>query len=197
MILFNHYDSTEQITYDMVSKWVGEFADGWRRTFNGEGTHSYGTFEKSLLIPESYAGRSAQLHRRLQFSREKLRLNVGLFLGSVVVTLIIITHSYPSLLCDSEAQAAELESVFHGGQAQAKAFAAAPSPIPSGVLKCFQVYQPVLTPSGPSDDTVSEDGSPNTITIEPWAPTGSCTKLVMEHSFGFSYGHPFVGMCSW
>jgi hypothetical protein len=192
------FDSLEQTIYDMLSKWAWKLTDGWRRGLEGEGINSYSkinlqddsTSEKFLLTGQRSVWRLAR------FSREKLRLYVALFLGSVIVTLIVTIHCYLSLPCDSEAQAAELESIFDSGQVQARASAVLPSPTPSGVLKCFQVYQPVLTPSGPSDDTVSEDGSSNTTTIEPWATTSSCTNLLMEHSFGFSYGHPFVGMCS-
>jgi len=44
------------------------------------------------------------------------------------------------------------------------------------VLKVFQVHEPVLTPAAPSDQY-------------------GCvyTELLMEHSFAFSYGKPFVG----
>ena len=47
----------------------------------------------------------------------------------------------------------------------------------SGLLNDFEVYQPVLTPTGSSDQY-------------------GCiyTELLMDHSFGFSYGMPFVGM---
>lgn len=69
--------------------------------------------------------------------------------------------------------------------------AATPS---SAVLECFQVYQPVLFPSGAVDETVISDGSENTTTIAPTTPASSCEVLLMEHSFGFSYGIPFVGM---
>ncbi len=46
----------------------------------------------------------------------------------------------------------------------------------SSVLKVFQVHEPVLTPVGPSDQN-------------------GCVyaELLMEHSFAFSYGRPFVG----
>ncbi|KAG9239558.1 putative peptide-N4-(N-acetyl-beta-glucosaminyl)asparagine amidase A [Amylocarpus encephaloides] len=61
------------------------------------------------------------------------------------------------------------------------------------VLECFQVYQPVLFPSGAVDETIQSDGSENTTTIGPTDSTASCQTLLMEHSFGFSYGIPFVG----
>ncbi|KAI1207375.1 uncharacterized protein F4807DRAFT_469395 [Annulohypoxylon truncatum] len=58
------------------------------------------------------------------------------------------------------------------------------------VLECFQVSQPVLSPDGlPSKSTASvgqraarEDD-----------PDKSCSVLLMDHVFGFSYGKPFVG----
>jgi len=67
------------------------------------------------------------------------------------------------------------------------------SAAPSGVLEVFQVYQPVLTPSGVTDGTVLGDGSENTTTIVPTAANDNCELLLMEHSFGYSYGMPFVG----
>ena len=47
---------------------------------------------------------------------------------------------------------------------------------PTGLLTNFQVEAPVLTPSGSGDEY-------------------GCiyTKLLMDHSFGYSYGVPFVG----
>ncbi|KAJ5051584.1 uncharacterized protein L3040_001360 [Drepanopeziza brunnea f. sp. 'multigermtubi'] len=64
---------------------------------------------------------------------------------------------------------------------------------PSGLLEVFQVYQPVLTPRGVTDETIAENGSSNTTAIAPIEVTGSCQALLMEHSFAFSYGLPFVG----
>lgn len=55
-----------------------------------------------------------------------------------------------------------------------------------GLLECFQVAQPVLGPEGPTPswgrETPVGDGQ------------GDCEVLLMEHSFGASYGQPFVGM---
>jgi hypothetical protein len=64
----------------------------------------------------------------------------------------------------------------------------------SPVLEVFQVYQPVLAPSGPTDQTIESDGFSNTTAIGSTETVSSCTQLLMEYSFGFSYGHPFVGM---
>lgn len=64
----------------------------------------------------------------------------------------------------------------------------------SPVLEVFQVYQPVLTPSGPTDQTINSNGLSNTTTIGSPETSASCTQLLMDYSFGFSYGHPFVGM---
>jgi hypothetical protein len=58
-----------------------------------------------------------------------------------------------------------------------------PTPLPSGVMQVLQVHQPVLTPSGLTGDT-----DPSS------TPVGeNCTVLLMEHSFAWSYGIPFVG----
>ncbi len=73
----------------------------------------------------------------------------------------------------------------------------APSATPySSVLECFQVYQPVLTPSGATDETVLGNGSENTTTIAEIETNNSCDVVLMVHSFGLSYGKPFVGMYS-
>ena len=50
----------------------------------------------------------------------------------------------------------------------------------SAVLKVFQVHEPVLTLQG----TDNQYGC-------------VYTELLMEHSFGFSYGIPFVGKLAW
>lgn len=49
--------------------------------------------------------------------------------------------------------------------------------VESSALVNFQVYEPVVTPTGPNDEL-------------------GCvhTQLLMEHVFAFSYGSPFVGM---
>ena len=50
------------------------------------------------------------------------------------------------------------------------------APLAASPLVDFQVYEPVLTPTGPTNQY-------------------GCvyTQLLMEHVFGFSYGMPFVG----
>jgi hypothetical protein len=63
----------------------------------------------------------------------------------------------------------------------------------SGVTVDFQVYQPVFTPSGATDDTTQSDGSENTTVVAQTNATSSCQVLLMQHTFAFSYGLPFVG----
>lgn len=61
------------------------------------------------------------------------------------------------------------------------------------VLECFQVSQPVLTRRGPLYHS-TEDGGPVVLTDDAGpSPKESCTILLMEHSFGSSYGVPFIG----
>ncbi len=67
------------------------------------------------------------------------------------------------------------------------------APASTSTLEVFQVYQPVLSPSGAIDETVSSDGTENTTTISQTAAKSNCEALLMEYSFGWSYGMPFVG----
>lgn len=70
-----------------------------------------------------------------------------------------------------------------------------PSPTPSatGLLECFQVYQPVLTPNGATAETTLSGGSEDTTTLAPTDKASSCEVVLMQHDFAFSYGIPFVG----
>jgi hypothetical protein len=63
----------------------------------------------------------------------------------------------------------------------------------SGVTEDFQVYQPVFTPSGVTDETTQANGSENTTTIAQTNTSSSCQVVLMQHSFAYSYGIPFVG----
>ena len=60
-------------------------------------------------------------------------------------------------------------------------------------LEVFQVYQPVFTPNGPVDDTTSATGTENTAVLAKTNTTASCSIVLMDYSFGYSYGEPFVG----
>jgi hypothetical protein len=61
------------------------------------------------------------------------------------------------------------------------------------VLECFQVAEPILTPNGASYQSSADNGSTVTTQITNGPPQGACTVLLMDHSFGNSYGAPFVG----
>jgi hypothetical protein len=72
---------------------------------------------------------------------------------------------------------------------------AAPTPsATSSVLDVFQVYQPVLTPEGATDETILVDGSESTTSLASASSGASCQVLLMDHVFAYSYGEPFVGM---
>ncbi|KAH8910995.1 hypothetical protein BR93DRAFT_873525 [Coniochaeta sp. PMI_546] len=68
--------------------------------------------------------------------------------------------------------------------------AAAASPT---VLECFQVAPPVLTPRGASYQATESDGSEVFLDAGNSASKEVCTVLLMEHSFAWSYGMPFIG----
>ena len=57
-------------------------------------------------------------------------------------------------------------------------------------LRCFEVHHPVLTPDGtaPADRPAAMRSYGDAD-----AGNSSCTAVLMEHSFGNSYGSPYVG----
>lgn len=58
------------------------------------------------------------------------------------------------------------------------------------VLEVFQVHQPVLTPSGPTlDDAAAGDDDDAAGS----SAADSCSVVLMDHVFAYSYGAPFVG----
>lgn len=62
------------------------------------------------------------------------------------------------------------------------------------VLECFQVAQPVLTPDGATYfPPASGEGSSAGSEKESPSAKESCTVLLMEHTFGWSYDKPFIG----
>lgn len=63
----------------------------------------------------------------------------------------------------------------------------------TGVLEVFQVYPPVLTPDGVTDETILSDRSGNTTVFDSTAAATTCQVLLMDFSFGNTYGNPFVG----
>lgn len=73
-------------------------------------------------------------------------------------------------------------------QASTSSAAAAPT-----VLECFQVAPPVLTPHGASYQAAQSDGSEVFLSTGNSASGEACTVLLMEHSFAWSYGMPFIG----
>ncbi|ORY63859.1 peptide N-acetyl-beta-D-glucosaminyl asparaginase amidase A-domain-containing protein [Pseudomassariella vexata] len=59
-------------------------------------------------------------------------------------------------------------------------------------LECFQVAEPILTPSGASYQSTDNQGSSVLESIEGNAQD-SCSVVLMEYHFASSYGAPFVG----
>lgn len=54
------------------------------------------------------------------------------------------------------------------------------------VLEDFEVHQPILTPSGATPD--DGDSTDNSSSVE-----DSCSVVLMDHVFAYSYGEPYVG----
>jgi hypothetical protein len=131
---------------------------------------------------------------RLQCLKYSFTVQLLLFLACVVGSSLF---AWSFLTCGAypDASRARLSSRGQNTQpAVEEKFISRAKPSSSPVLEVFQVYQPVLAPSGPIDQTIDSNGSSNTTTIGYAETSVGCTKLLMEYSFGFSYGHPFVGM---
>lgn len=60
-------------------------------------------------------------------------------------------------------------------------------------LEVFQVHQPVLM-IDPEQQVSADKGTSSTSGTSPPTLEPDCELLLMNHSFGNSYGHPFVGM---
>ncbi len=146
-------------------------------------------------VTEQLNHRRSYLAARWQLVSQSLKLQLFLVIGCTFA-LILTVWSFSR--CPLPAETPVLQSqLSYRNNVQAAVVATTPtssaSPSSTAVLEVFQVYQPVLTPEGPTAETISSDGSLNTTTIEPTGNADSCTKLLMEYSFGFSYGRPFVG----
>ena len=126
-------------------------------------------------------------------SVNRIKIILSALLGTSIALIWLFHNCFPLNTWEDDAVPAATLST----APLAKDAVPVPSPTasPTGVLECFQVYQPVLTPSGATDETVLIDGSESTAVIAPAASANSCQVLLMDHSFGFSYGMPFVGMC--
>lgn len=129
----------------------------------------------------------------LHMLRYSLKVQIFTLLGCAIV-LGIASHRFLTCTITPNTPATRVLHRSNGIHA-AVAGTSISSAIPSStaVLNVFQVYQPVLGPVGVVDNTIESDGSSNTTVIDASEHSSSCAKLLMEYSFGFSYGRPFVG----
>lgn len=157
-------------------------------TVLSEKTDSFDDHE-SHNVSQKHNGLSSAPSERAQSRLYQIAL---LFAASCIVFLIFdhVFHEEYQVLNSTLVSTPVLKAAEY-----ARAVIATPLPTNTGVLECFQVYQPVLTPSGPTDDTVSSDGETETETLATVAPPASCTVVLMDHVFAYSYGEPFVGKC--
>lgn len=66
--------------------------------------------------------------------------------------------------------------------------------VPVSALNVFQVYSPVIIPSISTGPENFRTVSTNVELIDEDDISTSCQVILMKHSFGLSYGKPFVGM---
>jgi hypothetical protein len=145
-------------------------------------------------IPDLIDISSNRLHGWPKISRSTLKLKLLLLLGCAVALILLLQ---PFATCRSAPATTRPLLIPLHENVRAAVETAKPtqssSPSSSAILEVFQVYQPVLTPAGLIDETTASDGTSNTATIGSAESMSGCTQLLMEYSFGFSYGHPFVG----
>jgi hypothetical protein len=146
-----------------------------------------GSTEKKMLLLLVDAETSAAPRKSMPLS-DKLKLAVLAILGCC----ILLTWALNGCMSADNAQKDEISSPSFDLVKYAVPAPSASASAPA-VLEVFQVYQPVLTPSGATDETILGNGAENTTTIAQAAASSSCEVLLMDHSFGYSYGIPFVG----
>ena len=132
--------------------------------------------ERDLDAPRKFGGR--------------WRMFITFFVGCCVVLGWLVTDcTSPRVTKEPEGHATTYQNLVKYAAATSSAL-----PTPTGVLDVFQVYQPVLGPQGPVDETVSGSGQETTTTIDSASSSDSCEVLLMKYDFAYSYGLPFVGM---
>lgn len=136
---------------------------------------------------EGFPGESGSLRLRPETRYRWIVISL-VFMGCCMGLGWLLTDCLPtSSFQESGASPSAFELVKYA------AAASSATPTPTGVLEVFQVYQPVLTPQGATDETTLSDGVENTTTLATAASSSSCEVLLMDHVFAYSYGIPFVG----
>ena len=150
--------------------------------------------KESFLLQRDAEIQTARL-RPTRAAGRRIKACIVAFIGCSIALIWLLRACYFAKPGNEEAETPSAGFELVKYQAPAAAAAAAPAATPStGILNVFQVYQPVLTPSGATDETTLSDGKDTATTIAPTSSESSCQVLLMDHSFQFSYGKPFVGM---
>lgn len=138
--------------------------------------------EKGAVLRST--SKTSSHHRRSSTSLKNLCFAI---FGCSVALVFLLTKCLPDALVEwqtDDYHPTTLSLVKHSVAASSA------TPSSTAVLECFQVAEPVLTPSvtdGSTSDNESE------ITIPPSKAANSCEVTLMAHTFAYSYGMPFVG----
>jgi len=132
----------------------------------------------------SNIGQEAELYTHSIFPRHiNFRTWLIAFLGAFIILAWLLADCLPSVGLDKD--------YLPDTRRLVKNAVATPIATPS-VLEDFQVYQPVLTPSVATGAIIVSTGEDNSTTVA--SLSGSvCEVLLMDYSFGYSYGMPFIG----
>ena len=100
-----------------------------------------------------------------------------------VIGIFLLFSVDPGLPCTQFAS--RVTRSFHSVRHQSRASSTA-------LLNVFQVYPPVLT-VGPEGGLELSDGSPSPAVSTIPSHQTACQQVLVQHSFGSSYGQPYVG----
>ena len=134
-------------------------------------------------------GQELHIDSSLHLRRRRVHLAAFVFAGCCIILFWV----FGDCLSIRAVSIAETNATDLSPSALVKYEAASAALSTTGVLEVFQVYQPVLTPTGATDETVMSNGTEDTTTIAPMTPETSCQIVLMQHDFAYSYGLPFIG----
>ena len=168
------------IGYPNMTSPTLEFAESGNFPINGLGKWD----TENLQV-----GQGLHIDSNLHLGRRRVHLAAFVFTGCCIILFWV----FSDCLSIRAVSIAETNATVVAPSALVKYEASSAASSTTGVLEVFQVYQPVLTPTGATDETVMSNGTEDTTTIAPTTPETSCQVVLMQHDFAYSYGLPFVG----
>lgn len=155
-----------------------------------EATSTAASIGPTTAEKHSLAQKDSTITRGIFYPVHSFKAFALALLASCAILIWLLAECVPTIEWKTVAPVATFDLVKYA--VPAPAASTAPS---GGVLEVFQVYQPIFTTPGASGETALEDGLDSVAPIAQTQGSGNCEVLLMEYSFGFSYGKPFIGKC--